>query len=313
MRERPTARPTRPLRQDAEVVLVMGLPGAGKTTFAQTLDGYQRINRDDAGGTLRDLVADLDKALTSGASRIVLDNTYVSRKSRAEVIRAATERGVPVRCIWLSTAVEDAQVNAVQRLMSRYGKLLDEHELTARRKHDVAAFLPTVQFRYQRELEPPDVSEGFSRVDVVPFSRRRDPSYVNRAVIVWCDGSADPARGAVLQRYQEQGYRLLGISWQPQIADGTQTDADVTAMFARLNEQMGVAIEVEYCPHPAGPPRCWCRKPLPGLGVLFIHRHRLDPAACIYVGEGPQDPGFARRLGFEYRTASEFFMASSSE
>jgi hypothetical protein len=27
----------------------------------------------------------------------------------------------------------------------------------------------------------------------------------------------------------------------------------------------------------------------------------------VYVGSGPQDRGFARRLGFEYRDADEFF------
>jgi histidinol phosphatase-like enzyme len=70
---------------------------------------------------------------------------------------------------------------------------------------------------------------------------------------------------------------------------------------------MGVPIEVEFCPHPAGPPRCWCRKPLPGLGVLFIQRHKLDPAHCVYVADGPQDPGFARRLGTPHRAVTEFF------
>jgi histidinol phosphatase-like enzyme len=85
------------------------------------------------------------------------------------------------------------------------------------------------------------------------------------------------------------------------------TPADADAVFARLRELLDVAIEVEYCPHPAGPPVCWCRKPLPGLGVLFQHRHRLDPSQCIYVGSGGQDPGFARKLGFQYRDAAEFF------
>ena len=43
---------------------------------------------------------------------------------------------------------------------------------------------------------------------------------------------------------------------------------------------------LEYCPHAAGPPQCWCRKPLPGLGVSLTHRQHLDPTACIYVGDG---------------------------
>ena len=81
----------------------------------------------------------------------------------------------------------------------------------------------------------------------------------------------------------------------------------VDAVFARMQEQIGVAIDVLYCPHGGGPPVCWCRKPLPGLGVVFIQRYRLDPSQCIYVGSGAQDPGFARRLGFQYREADEFF------
>jgi histidinol phosphatase-like enzyme len=66
-------------------------------------------------------------------------------------------------------------------------------------------------------------------------------------------------------------------------------------------------LDVAYCTHPAGPPVCWCRKPLPGLGVLLVHRHQLDAAASLYIGSGPQDPGFARKLGFQYRDAADFF------
>ncbi len=327
LRRSTSQRATPAPRQDAEVVLVMGLPAAGKTTVAQQFAarGYMRLNRDDAGGTLRNLVVQLDRALASGVSRIVLDNTYLSRKSRATVIQAAAKRGVPVRCMWLSTSVEDAQVNAASRMIERYGKLLDEQELAERGKHDVTAFLPTVQFRYQRELEPPDTSEGFAGVDVMPFERCIESGNVNRAIIIWCDGillrsrsnQRTPAnvedvvvnleRAETLRRYQSEGYRLLGLSWQPEIAEAKRSAAVADSVFARMNELLGLAIDVEYCPHAAGPPRCWCRKPLPGLGVLLIHRHRLNPAASIYVGEGPQDPGFARRLGFSYRSAADFF------
>jgi histidinol phosphatase-like enzyme len=74
-----------------------------------------------------------------------------------------------------------------------------------------------------------------------------------------------------------------------------------------VNELLRFAIEVEYCPHGAGPPTCWCRKPLPGLGVLMIHRYRLDPGSCLYVGDGSSDAGYAQRLGFRYSPAPEFF------
>src|SRR5262245_24860241 len=184
--------------------------------------------------------------------------------------------------------------------MSRFGRLLTPEEMRKARKKDVTAFGPSVQFRYQRELEPPDPSEGFSRVDVVPFERTRDPSFSNRALIVWCDGilsrsrsgrrapvTADDVevvsgRGEILRRYQDEGFRLLGISWQPEISDDSLTPAQVEETFARMRDLLGAPIEIEYCPHGAGPPICWCRKPLPGLGVLFIEQHRLDPLQCVY-------------------------------
>ena len=310
-----------PSRRGAEVVIVMGLPGAGKTPLTEQFvaEGYQRINRDETGGTLRALTGDLERALVDGASRIVLDNTYVSRRSRAEVLRMAAAHRVPVRCVWLSTSIDEAQVNAATRLVSRYGRLPADEELASLRKSDVAAFLPTVQFRYQRELEPPDESEGFAKIEVLPFERQTPAGHLNRAVIVWCDDvllrsktghrtpvdpddvAIDESLAAALHRDREQGHLILGLSWQPEIADGRRTAADVAAVFARMDTLIGFQIEVEYCRHSAGPPSCWCRKPLPGLGVLLIHRHRLDPARCAYVGGGAADPGFARKLGFTYR------------
>jgi histidinol phosphatase-like enzyme len=192
-------------------------------------------------------------------------------------------------------------------------------------KTDVSAFGPAVQFRYQRELEAPEVSEGFSRVERAVFERRRDPSWTGRAVLLWCDGvlirsrsdrraacSVDDlevlaGRAAALQRYAAEGWTLAGIAWRPEVGDGAASRDGIAAVFARMQEQLGVTIDVRYCAHAAGPPVCWCRKPLPGIGVEFIRRYQLDPARCVYVGNGPQDPGFARRLGFEYRDADAFF------
>jgi len=305
-RSEPARSPT-PTRQDeAEIILVMGLPGAGKSTMTERFvaDGYQRLNRDDAGGTLRGLLPELRRSLSVEQPRIVLDNTYVTRQSRAGVIQVAAELGVPIRCVWLTTTVEDAQVNAVTRLVTRYGKLPDESELAVLRKTDVAAFPPTVLFRYHRELEPPDVSEGFSRVDAVPFERQPHPAHVNRALIVWCEAAATlESHAPALRAYQDEGWKLCALSWQPSIADGTRTPAEVRAMFAAMLERAGLSMDVDFCPHGAGPPRCWCRKPLPGLGVQLIHRHQLNPAKCLYIGAGSQDPGFARKLGFAHRDA----------
>ena len=294
--------------RDGEVVLIMGLPGAGKSTAARTFvdEGYARLNRDDAGGSLQGLLPELQRLVEEGQSRIVLDNTYMSRASRARVVQAADALGLRVRCVWVATSVEDAQVNAVSRIIANHGRLLGPEEMKQAVKRDISAFAPSVQFRHQRELEPPAPAEGFSRIDVVPFERTQVPEFTNRALIVWCDDSL-VERGSILRRYRDEGWLLLGLAWCPQIADKTKTAEQVDAGFVSVQEQLGVSLEVLYCPHAAGPPKCWCRKPLPGLGMVFIQRHQLDPSQCIYVGTGPQDPGFARRLGFQYREASEFY------
>jgi aryl-alcohol dehydrogenase-like predicted oxidoreductase/predicted kinase len=317
-------------RTDGEVVLIMGLPAAGKSTVAGRFvaDGYVRLNRDEAGGSLASLLPTLDRAIAGGATRLVVDNTYVSRKSRAAVIQAAAQRGLGVRCVWLATGLEDAQVNAAWRMVRRHNRLLASADF-ATSGREANMFAPTVQFRYQRELEPPDASEGFSRVDVLPFERRHDASFVNRALIVWCDGvlhrsrsggrwPASPGdvevlaeRAHVLRQYADQGWSLLGLAWRPDVTERKRPLVDVNAEFTRMQELLGVAIEVEYCPHGGGAPACWCRKPLPGLGVLLIQRHRLDPTQCVYVGAGPQDVQFARRLGFQYRDAADFFSAEA--
>jgi aryl-alcohol dehydrogenase-like predicted oxidoreductase/histidinol phosphatase-like enzyme len=316
-----------PAQREGEIVLVMGLPAAGKSTVAKTLAarGYARINRDESGGPLRALVPKLEALIASGSSRIVLDNTYVTRKSRAPVIQAARQTGLRVRGLWLSTSVEDAQVNAVTRMVLEHGRLLMPDEMRRAAKENAAAFGPAVQFRYQRELEMPNEAEGFTRIDVLPFVRRHNPTATNRAVIVWCDGvltrsrsrqraptSPDDlevieGRGEVLRKYEADGWYVLGISWQPEIAAEQATHEQVFDTFAHMRERLGVEMDVEYCPHAGGPPICWCRKPLPGLGVAFIQRYRLDPRQCIYVGSGALDAGFARRLAFQFREPAAFF------
>lgn len=236
-----------------------------------------------------------------------------------------------MRCVFVDTSLEDAQFNAAWRMASRYGRLLAPEEMSQAATTDPGAFAPTVQFRYRRELEPPQAAEGFSRVDVVAFERKRDPALEGRAALFWCDGvlrrsrsgrrtpsSPDdvevlPGRAEVLRRHQEAGFRLLALAWHPEIAEGTTSPEEVEAGFARMRELLGVEIDVLYCPHGGGPPVCWCRKPLPGLGIVFIQRYGLDAAQCHYVGEGGADAGFARRLGFRYQEAADFFSSANSQ
>ena len=308
-----------------DVVLVMGLPGAGKSPLAADLvgHGYERLNRDQTGGRLADLGPALAEYLAAGRRQVVLDNTYGSRAARSVVIETAWAHGVPARCVWLQTSLEDAQVNVVQRMLARYGRLLGPEELRQAARDDPGALSPGALFRHRREQEPPDVSEGFVRIDAMPFARRHPPDLRARALIFWYDGvvrrsragartpvSPDdvevlPGRREAIRRHLDEGWLVLGVSWQPEIASGAMTAGDVAATFARTHELLGAEIDGVFCPHGDGPPVCWCRKPLPGLGGLLIERHRLDPARCVYVGRDASDEAFARTMGFTYRDPDE--------
>lgn len=282
-----------------DVVLVMGSPAAGKSTWVGPLveAGHRRLNRDLAGGTLTELAGALEAALASGARRFVLDNTYPSRASRSRVIEAAWRHGVEVRCVWLDTPIEDAQVNAVARMLDAHGRLLAPEELRGPRRADPTAIPPRALFDYRRALELPEVEEGFAVVERVPFERRPDPARAGRALVI--DADLLPADPAPVARLGARGWPVLVTAWRPAVSTGAATAAEVDRELAELRERLGLADAV-HCPHDAGPPVCWCRKPLPGLIALLVHRHGLDPARCRLVGRGAADRGVAARLGMPF-------------
>ena len=161
------------MREDAEVVLVMGIPGAGKSRVAKeyVARGYERLNRDERGGSLRELSEALDGALSSGVARVVLDNTYVTRASRSRVVEAAARHGVPTRCVWLDTPLAQAQVNLVERMLEHLGALPSPEALKELAGHEPGVMAPTSQMRLLRDLEPPAADEGFASVETVSFER----------------------------------------------------------------------------------------------------------------------------------------------
>jgi hypothetical protein len=267
-------------------VLVMGIPGAGKSRLARehAARGFLRLNRDERGGTLRGLAGALDEALAAGADRMVLDNTYLTRASRSHVVEAAGGHGAAVRCVWLDTPLAQAQMNLVERLLELHGSLPGPDELRALARREPGVLAPTSQLRAVRELEPPADDEGFAAVERVPFVRA--PATGRPGVLVAAAVLARPGWEHALAEGEPGAPHLL-FDWR---------SGGLAAEAALLHGEVDAAV----CPHGGGPPRCWCRPPLPGLPLAFARARGVDLSRSLLVGTGHAHRALAGALGARY-------------
>lgn len=311
-----------------EVVLLMGIQGAGKSELVASYvdQGYVRLNRDLLGGRLDDLVPRLAELLASGHRRVVLDNTYPTRLSRASVIAVAQAYGVPVRCRHVQTPLAEARINIVLRTLAKYGRLLGPDDMKILAKTDPNLPPPPALQRWAGSFEPPCLDEGFSYLDLIPFVRRLDPMHTEKGLLLDVDGTVRttrsgqiyphhpddvvllPGRRETLARWLDAGYHLFFVSNQSGVASGQITSAAAEAAFQRTQELLGLPVaEIAYCPHKAFPVGCFCRKPMPGLGVYLMARHRLAREHLVMVGDMDSDAAFAAGLGARYHDAAAFF------
>jgi aryl-alcohol dehydrogenase-like predicted oxidoreductase len=293
LRVAPTAPPRAAAR--GEVVIVMGIPGAGKTRLAAGYveRGYVRLNRDERGGGLRGLARELDEQLAGGVRRAVLDNTYLTRAARSDVVAMAARHSLPVRCVWLDTPLAHAQVNLVERLLERFGALPTPEQIRTAARGEPWLMLPTSQMRALRELEPPSADEGFATVETVSYARVALAGGRPGVFI----GAAATSRSGILRALAdaEPSAPHLLFDWIP--------DGDAGALRAartRVEAAVSGPVDVAVCQHPGGPPSCWCRPPLPGLPLAFAHAHSVDPSRSILIGCSPAHRTLASTLGAHY-------------
>lgn len=312
---------------NGNIVLIIGYPASGKTFFARDYEnnGYHRLNRDEIGGSLDGLVDHLENLYsTQGMSKFAMDNTYPTAESRKSVIQWAKKHEFQIECHWIDLDIGDALYNASKRMIDAHGRLLMSDEIKSSK--EVGIYPPVVIYKYRKSFEVPTAKEGFDAIHRIEFTRNINiEEYKNKAILMDYDGTLRktisgekypkspedieilPHRTEVLKTYQKEGYLLLGVSNQSFISKKELTVEGAIECFEKTNELLAVKIEYKFCPHRAYPQVCYCRKPMPGLGVEFIEKYKLNPAKCIMVGDMKTDNTFADRCGFQYIHASKFF------
>ena len=282
----PRAEPALATSNDEQVVLVMGVPGAGKSLVASEYAGrgYVRLNRDERGGTLRELAHALDDELSSGVRRIVLDNTYLTRAARSYVIEAANRHGAAVRCVWLDTPLAQAQVNLVERMLDQFGTLPTPDELRELARRHPGVLAPTSQMRTFRELEPPSTDEGFAGVETIAFVRRPTPNKEGAGMFVAAGALERPGWEGALEHADRSAPHLL-FDWSP----GGSPEA-LEPKLARLAAAIDGPAEAAMCPHAGGAPDVLVPAAAAGTAARVRARPRSRPGALDADRHRPRAP-----------------------
>ena len=132
-------------RTPARVVLLVGMPGSGKTSHCRTtLADHVRLSQDEGPRRFLALLARCVRLLEQGVERIVVDRTNPMRSQREAFIRLARARGCHVTIIHLDLPRDVCRDRILRRT--------DHPTLDCRRVDQAIG-------RYVDSLDPPEPDE----------------------------------------------------------------------------------------------------------------------------------------------------------
>ncbi|KAJ7086588.1 polynucleotide kinase 3 phosphatase-domain-containing protein [Mycena crocata] len=157
----PSSSPLLPSPPTQELVLFVGYPSLGKTTFFRQYfepAGYVHINQDTL-KTRDKCVKAVQEALAAG-KKCVVDNTNRDAFTRKYYIDAATKLGVPVRCMLFTGSLELAWHNNLYRAYGRPSSVAA--------REPPREIVPMMAFTsFKDNFEEPELSEGISQIKKV--------------------------------------------------------------------------------------------------------------------------------------------------
>src|SRR6185312_11356847 len=124
-----------------------------------------------------------------------------------------------------------------------------------------------------------EIDEGFASLETIAFTRA--PRGTRRARFVALEAAAhDRAR-------PEAGEIAVVFAWR--------APREILEKYAP---------NYVHCAHDDGPPRCWCRPPLPGLLLAYARANDVDLARSVVVGASPAHARMAAAVGARYEEIS---------
>ncbi len=103
-------------RTAKELIILVGMPGAGKTTYCKgTLPDYVRVSQDDGPRNYRGILHRLADLVGRGVSRIVVDRTNPMRHQRDEFVSLAHGAGYRVKIVYFAVPEETCRERILLR------------------------------------------------------------------------------------------------------------------------------------------------------------------------------------------------------
>lgn len=165
-----------------EVVIMTGLPGAGKSTWiSKNIPSYFRLSGDQLKLPTK-MIKVAEKAYTDGERSFVFDATNVTPEHRAKYIEWAKSKKLPSKCVFINV---DAKL-AVQRLKIREeieGKVVPPIAVWAARKKlvtpsesegcSVEIYTDTGETTYTEKPEPKPAAKPSKPVEESKYEEKR--------------------------------------------------------------------------------------------------------------------------------------------